>query len=108
ALLERLRAVQRAEAIPMLYVTHSASEAIALGSRLFLLEQGEIVADGPPLDVLSAPGRPAARSVSFEGVRNVFSARIESHAPERGASRLRLDDGPEPSIPVLDRATGNR
>ncbi len=56
AILERLRAVQRAEAIPMLYVTHSASEAIALGSRLFLLENGRIAAEGPPLDVLGASG----------------------------------------------------
>ena len=39
ALLERLRAVQRAEGIPMLYVTHSPAEAIALGRRLFLLEE---------------------------------------------------------------------
>ena len=53
ALLERLRAVQRAVAIPMLYVTHSPAEAIALGSRLFLLEEGRIVAEGPPLDVLA-------------------------------------------------------
>ena len=53
ALIERLRAVQRTLAIPMLYVTHSPAEAIALGSRLFLLEHGRIVAEGPPLDVLS-------------------------------------------------------
>ena len=59
ALLERIRAVQRAEEIPMLYVTHSPAEAIALGSRLFLLEEGRIVAEGPPLDVLGA-----ARSAS--------------------------------------------
>jgi molybdate transport system ATP-binding protein len=108
ALLERLRAVQRAEAIPMLYVTHSASEAIALGSRLFLLEQGKIVAEGPPLDVLSTAGRAAAGSISFEGVRNVFPARVESHAPERGTSLLRLDDGPELIVPFLDRPLGSR
>ena len=54
ALLERIRVVQRAEGIPMLYVTHSPAEAIALGSRLFLLDAGRIVAEGPPLDVLSA------------------------------------------------------
>ena len=94
ALLERLRAVQRAEAIPMLYVTHSPAEAIALGSRLFLLEQGRIVAEGPPLDVLAAAGARRRGSIPWEDVRNVFPARIVGHAPEQGATRLQLDDGP--------------
>jgi molybdate transport system ATP-binding protein len=108
AILDRLRAVQRAEAIPMLYVTHSASEAIALGSRLFLLEQGRIVAEGPPLDVLSQARRPAEGSISFEGVRNVFPARIDGHSPDQGASHLRLDDGPDLVVGFLNRSAGSR
>ncbi|MGP0068705.1 MAG: molybdenum ABC transporter ATP-binding protein [Isosphaeraceae bacterium] len=108
AILERLRAVQRAEAIPMLYVTHSAAEAIALGSRLFLLENGRIAAEGPPLDVLGAAGRLGSGAISFEGVRNVFPARVEGHAPDQGASRLRLDDGPELVVGYLDRPIGSR
>jgi molybdate transport system ATP-binding protein len=108
AILDRLRAVQRVEAIPMLYVTHGASEAIALGTRLFLLEQGRIVAEGPPLDVLSQARRPVDGSISFEGVHNVFPARIEDHAPEQIASRLRLDGGPELVVGALDRPAGSR
>src|SRR5262249_56211027 len=42
AMVRRLREVQRALAIPVLYVTHSVAEAVALGSRLFLLERGKI------------------------------------------------------------------
>src|SRR4029079_14004205 len=49
ALIERLRAVQRAQALPVLYVTHSPAEAIALGTTLFLLDGGRIVAQGSPL-----------------------------------------------------------
>ncbi len=108
AILDRLRAVQRAEAIPMLYVTHSASEAIALGDRLFLLEGGRIAAEGPPLDVLGKAGRLGTGSISFEGVRNIFPARIEGHAPDQGASHLRLDDGPELIVGFLDRPEGSR
>ena len=67
-------------AIPMLYVTHSVAEAVALGSRLFLLERGKIVAEGPPLDVLAAARRSDDGSIPFEGVLNVF-ARVEGHAP---------------------------
>jgi len=108
ALLERLRAAQRSEAIPMLYVTHSPAEAIALGSRLFLLEQGRIVAEGPPLDILSSARRTPAGSIPWEDVRNVFPACIAGHAPEHGATHLKLDQGPELIVPFLDRPPGTR
>jgi len=49
ALIERLRAIQRAQQIPILYVTHSPSEAVALGARLFLLDQGKLIGEGPAL-----------------------------------------------------------
>jgi molybdate transport system ATP-binding protein len=108
ALLERLRAVQCAELIPVLYVTHSPSEAIALCSHLFLLEGGRIVAEGPPLDVLGSHGRLEAASISFEGVRNIFPARIACHAPQHASSHLLLDGGPEVVVPYIDRAPGAR
>ena len=37
-LIERLRAVQHSEGIPVLYVTHSPAEAVTVGTRLFLLD----------------------------------------------------------------------
>jgi molybdate transport system ATP-binding protein len=107
AMVRRLRDVQRALAIPMLYVTHSVAEAVALGSRLFLLERGKIVAEGPPLDVLAAARQAGHGSIPFEGVLNVFSARVEDHAPEQNATRLRLDDGPELIVGFLDRPAGS-
>jgi molybdate transport system ATP-binding protein len=107
AMVRRLRDVQRTMAIPVLYVTHSVAEAVGLGSRLFLLERGRIVADGPPLDVLAAARRSDDGSVPFEGVLNVFSARVEEHAPEHNATRLRLDDGPELIVGAFDRPAGS-
>ena len=103
ALIDRLRAVREAEAIPTLYVTHSPGEAVALGSRLFLLDGGRVVADGPPLDILAAarsglPGR-------LEGVRNTFSA-VVIGAAQGGATRLLLGDGPELIVPRIDRPIG--
>jgi molybdate transport system ATP-binding protein len=108
ALLERLRAAQRSEAIPMLYVTHSPAEAIALGSRLFLLEQGRIAAEGPPLDVLSAARSAPTGTIAWEEVRNVFPAYILGHAPEHGATHLRLENGPGLIVPFLDRPASAR
>ena len=80
----------------MLYVTHSPAEALALGSRLFLLEAGRIVAEGPPLDVLSKSGARAGRLDPWEGVRNVFPARIARCDEALGAGSL-LDSMTGPS-----------
>lgn len=102
ALIDRLRAVQAAEAIPVVYVTHSPAEAVALGARLFLLEAGRVVAEGPPLDVLAARAGGAGR---LEGVRNAFPAVVEGDA-EGGATRLRLADGPTLIVPRLDLPAG--
>jgi molybdate transport system ATP-binding protein len=99
-LIERLRAVQRTEGIPVLYVTHSPAEAILLGSRMFLLQDGAIQAEGPPLDVLTRHG--GASFLHLEGVRNAFAARVEEHSPEHGITRLRLVGGPLLTVPALE------
>ena len=96
-LIDRLRAVQRAEGLPVLYVTHSPAEAVALGHRLFLLETGRIIAEGVPLDVLAGRSGP----LPLDGVRNVFPAGVESHATDGGATILRLRDGPALIVPYL-------
>ena len=61
---------------------------------------------GPPLDVLAAPGRASAGRL--EGVRNVFPAVVEGHAPDGGATRLRLSDGPPLIVPFQSHPTGTR
>ena len=101
ALIARLAAVQRAEGIPVLHVTHSPTEAIALGSRLFLLEGGSIVARGTPMDVLCE-----ARSVDWSGMRNIFAATVVDH-PAGTETRVRLLDGPELVVPRVDRPAGS-
>ena len=108
AMFDRLRDVQRAEAIPMLYVTHSAGRghraglaAVPAGARAESSPRGRRWTSSP------RPRRIGDGSIPFEGVRNVFPARVEDHAPEQDASRLRLDDGPELIVPFLDRPAGH-
>lgn len=103
-LIERLRDVRRAESIPVLYVTHSPAEAIALGTRLFLLARGKVIDRGTPLDVLASPK--AGRVARLEGVRNILSATVEGH--DEGETRLRLIDGPTLIVPLVDRPIGTR
>ena len=92
-LMERLRTVQLAEAIPILYVTHSPAEAIAVGDRLLRLEGGAIVADGPPIEVLTA--RPFSSRDRLDRVVNKFEGRVLDPKATDGETRLRLIGGPE-------------
>ncbi|MDR3622521.1 MAG: molybdenum ABC transporter ATP-binding protein [Paludisphaera borealis] len=104
ALLEGLRRVQKAEGLPVLYVTHSPAEAIALGTRLFLIEHGRLVAEGSPLDVLANSRH--AGFLHLEGVRNVFLGRVAEHADDQGSTRLELTGGPSLIVPHVDHPLG--
>ncbi len=105
ALIDRIKAVQRAESIPILYVTHSPAEAVALGSRMFLLSGGQIVAEGPPLDVLAS--RTSAESTGWNSIRNVFRATVEGQDPSGHSTTLGIVDGPSLVVPALDRPPGS-
>jgi molybdate transport system ATP-binding protein len=103
-LIDRLRRVQQLEQIAALYVTHSPAEAIAIGTRLFFLERGKIIAQGPPLDVLSS-----VRGTSFvdlEGVRNILTARVVQHSSFHGDSQIQVDAGPVLTVPHLKQPAG--
>ncbi|MGE3820488.1 MAG: molybdenum ABC transporter ATP-binding protein [Isosphaeraceae bacterium] len=106
ALIDRLREVQRIEAIPVLYVTHSPSEAVALGSTLFLMEAGRVTAQGPPIDVLAKAGRGIAGHLG--SVRNTFTATVSGQPADGGSTVLTLDGGPELIVPRSAESTGTR
>ncbi|HMG19980.1 MAG TPA: ATP-binding cassette domain-containing protein [Kofleriaceae bacterium] len=73
-IIDDLRRWNQTHRIPILYVTHDHDELLALGDRAIALEQGRIVAEGPPLDVMPNPLRSAtAQDESFE---NVFDATV--------------------------------
>jgi molybdate transport system ATP-binding protein len=108
ALIERLTAVQRAQAIPVLFVTHNPAEAIALASRLFFLAGGTIVDRGPPLDVLARQAARGGAGATLGDVLNVFPASVEGHSDDGGATVLRLVGGPTLVVPLHDAAHGSR
>ena len=107
ALLERLRQVQQALAIPMLYVTHSPSEAIALGSRLFLLQAGRLVADGSPARGLLEERIPTGGIRCL--VRSAQRIPGPDRSPRRGAGRQPACARRRPQLdgPVSEEPPGN-
>ncbi len=100
-LIDRISAVQRAEGIPMLYVTHSPVESVTLGSWLFRIDAGQIVDQGPPLDVLARGGK-----VELTGVDNRFTAVVESHDEHGRESTLHLNGGTRLVVPKQNTPSG--
>ncbi len=96
-ILDDLRAWNTAHEIPILYVTHSAEEAFALGERVVVLEGGRILAQGMPQLVLTTPRHETiAQVVGFE---NVFDATVKSIAELQGTMLCQLD-GTETQLEV--------
>ncbi len=103
ALIESLKTVQEAEAIPVLYVTHSPAEAVAMGSRLFLIESGKVVDRGAPLDVLARSGL----GPDLGDVRNDFAGVVEENPGGGAETFIRLSGGPVLVVPRRNDPTGS-
>lgn len=74
--------------IPILYVTHSREEVIALGERVLVLEDGRIIARGVPHEVLGAPSQETVAHLA--GFENIFEASVWLVHEDRGTITCRL------------------
>ena len=97
-ILDDLRRWNQAHRIPILYVTHSREEVMALGERVLVMELGRIIAQGTPHEVLSAPLLETVAQLT--GFENIFDATVESAHEDRGTMTCRLP-GDEPENFVL-------
>lgn len=87
-IIDDLRRWNQAHRIPILYVTHSREEVIALGERVLVMEEGRIVAQGTPHQVLSAPLQETVAQLA--GFENIFSATVWLVHEDRGTMTCRL------------------
>lgn len=102
-IMDDLRAWNEQHRIPILYVTHSREEVFALGERVIALEQGRVVADGSPLEVLSAPRTEAI--AGWMGLENIFDAEVAALHEKQGTMLCRIGEaqrqaGPELEVPL--------
>jgi molybdate transport system ATP-binding protein len=87
-IIDDLRRWNQAHRIPILYVTHSREEVLALGERVIVLDHGHIVAQGTPHEVLRAPlQETVAQLVGFE---NIFDATVYLLHEDRGTMTCKL------------------
>lgn len=84
-IIEDLQRWNHTRRIPILYVTHDHGEILTMADRVIALDQGKIVAEGLPLDVVPAPPRAAlAQPAGFE---NLFDATV-LEIREQGSTML--------------------
>ena len=98
-----LRHIKEAFEIPILYVTHAFSEAMALADEAFLLTDGVIVASGEPHRLLTAPS--AMPIAQMTGVENILFLPVTDSDKARGLTAL--DIGSQSlMIPYVDVKVG--
>jgi molybdate transport system ATP-binding protein len=77
-----LRQCIKDSAIPVLYVTHNRDEVFALGEKMLVIERGQIIAQGTPHEIMSAPRSETVAQLA--GFENVFDAGVTSIHEDRG------------------------
>jgi molybdate transport system ATP-binding protein len=86
-ILDDLRKWNQAHGIPILYVTHTREEVVALGESVLVMEQGHIIAQGTPHEVLRAPLQETVAQLA--GFENVFDATVWLVHEDRGTMTCR-------------------
>jgi molybdate transport system ATP-binding protein len=108
-ILADLRTWNREHSIPILYVTHQREEVFALGEHVVVLEQGQIVSQGSPHDVLD---RPELETVAqLAGFENILQAVFVAAHPEQGTMTCRVGESPlqlEVPLTRVDTSQGLR
>ncbi len=87
-ILDDLHRWNQAHGIPILYVTHSREEVMALGERVLVMEHGRIIAQGTPHEVLTAPQLESVAQLA--GFENIFDATVWLIHEDRGTITCRL------------------
>lgn len=87
-IIDDLRSWNNAHQVPILYVTHSREEVFALGEHVLALENGRIVAQGTPHEVMTAPRQESIAQLA--GFENIFDAEVLSSHEDRGTMTCRL------------------
>jgi molybdate transport system ATP-binding protein len=106
SIVEDLRAWNRANRLPILYVTHQRDEVDALGERVIAIDRGSVVSEGLPFAVLDAPRtRRLAHAAGFE---NYLTAAVQELREADGVMRARLTgSGVELELPLGYAAVGD-
>ena len=83
-----LRHLKDAFDIPILYITHAFAEAMALADEAFLIANGEIMANGEPHQLLTAPS--AMPIAQLTGIENILILPVKFSDKALGVTGLEI------------------
>ncbi|TWT90703.1 Trehalose import ATP-binding protein SugC [Pseudobythopirellula maris] len=89
-----IAALHRRLGATMLYVTHDQIEAMTLGQRLVLLDDGEVRQTGPPIEVYLRPANRFAATFVGSPAMNLFEGVVQAGVFRGGAGEWPLDPAP--------------
>jgi len=87
-IVDDLRTWNQEHRVPVVYVTHSWEEVFALGERAIVIENGRVIAQGTPHQVMSAPQHETVAQLA--GFENIFDATVIAAHEGRGTMACRL------------------
>ena len=102
-ILRYLKAIRRELSIPMVYVSHSISEIMALADSALVLDKGRQVAMDEPRSLLGQSA--AAPLIARESVENIFDVTVTEHLPESGITLAALGETVL-ALPQIDAPVG--
>jgi molybdate transport system ATP-binding protein len=101
-----LRGWNSGHQIPIVYVTHDRDEVSALADRIVVLENGSVIAEGNPSEVLH---QPTSESVAqLAGFENIFDATVISVEPDQGSTTCELGSALHLQTPITAASPGTR
>jgi molybdate transport system ATP-binding protein len=104
-IMDDLRTWNNQHHIPILYVTHNREEVFALGERVIALENGRVVADGTPHQVMTAPRQETVAQLA--GFENILDATVVFAHEDRGTMTCRIGSV-ELETPLVRAEMGSR
>ena len=90
SILTHLKSVSERLGVPMVFVSHSLTEALALAPKMYALDGGKRVAYGDTPEVMAHPA--VARMADYGTLENILRARVLEPDAEDGTSRLAIGD----------------
>ncbi len=104
AIIRYLKRVRQELETPMIYVSHSVSEVVALAEEMVVLSEGKPVAQGPPSEVLVRPD--VGTMADYGALENLLDATVVERRSEQGLSVIDVG-GVELAAPEIDAGPGD-
>lgn len=104
AIIRYLKRVRQELHTPMIYVSHSISEVVALAEAMLVLSEGRPVAQGRPSEVLVRPD--VGTMADYGALENLLDATVVVRRPEQGLSMIDVG-GVELAVPEIDAGPGD-